>query len=176
MNNYQLRAFIRQLIVEAKEAKAKKTGKPELKTKKKISVSDHIRMIDEAGDEAGKQAKTTEIEKMVQAIEHIKSTISGLEHFDKVVGASTVKSLTADLENSLKELTKKKEELTKQAKTAKDSTEPTEKLDEKLKPSMGAGAYVKDFKKSKAPQFQDKSKAKKQNMAVAAYLSAKDKK
>jgi len=49
-------------------------------------------------------------------------------------------------------------------------------LDEKLKPSMGAGAYVKDFKKSKAPQFKGKSKAKKQDMAVAAYLGAKDKK
>ena len=48
-------------------------------------------------------------------------------------------------------------------------------LDEKLKPSMGAGEYVKDFRKSKAPQFKGKSKAKKNKMAVAAYLSAKDK-
>jgi len=48
-------------------------------------------------------------------------------------------------------------------------------LDEKLKPSMGAGAYVDDFRKSKAPQFKGKSKAKKNKMAVAAYLSAKDK-
>lgn len=50
-----------------------------------------------------------------------------------------------------------------------------DELDERLKPSMGAGAYVKDFKKSKAPQFKGKSKAKKQDMAVAAYLSAKKK-
>ena len=50
------------------------------------------------------------------------------------------------------------------------------KIDEKLKPSMGAGAYVDDFKDSKAPQFKGKSKKKKQEMAVAAYLSAKDKK
>ena len=48
-------------------------------------------------------------------------------------------------------------------------------LEEKLKPSMGAGSYVKDFNKSKAPQFKGKSKKKKQKMAVAAYLSAKDK-
>jgi len=48
-------------------------------------------------------------------------------------------------------------------------------LDEKLKPSMGAGAYVDDFKTSKAPQFKGKSKKKKNKMAVAAYLSAKDK-
>ena len=48
-------------------------------------------------------------------------------------------------------------------------------IDEKLKPSMGAGAYVDDFRTSKAPQFKGKSKKKKNKMAVAAYLSAKDK-
>jgi len=48
-------------------------------------------------------------------------------------------------------------------------------INEKLKPSMGAGAYVDDFRTSKAPQFKGKSKKKKQKMAVAAYLSAKDK-
>lgn len=50
------------------------------------------------------------------------------------------------------------------------------RVDEKLKPSMGAGEYVSDFEKSKAPQFKGKSKEKKQKMVVAAYLSAKDKK
>ena len=40
---------------------------------------------------------------------------------------------------------------------------------------MGAGAYVDDFRTSKAPQFKGKSKKKKNKMAVAAYLSAKDK-
>ena len=48
-------------------------------------------------------------------------------------------------------------------------------LTEKLKPSMGAGAYVDDFRTSKAPQFKGKSKKKKNKMAVAAYLSAKNK-
>jgi hypothetical protein len=48
-------------------------------------------------------------------------------------------------------------------------------IDEKLKPSMGAGAYVDDFRQSDAPQFKGKSKKKKNKMAVAAYLSAKDK-
>jgi len=48
-------------------------------------------------------------------------------------------------------------------------------VDEKLKPSMGAGSYINDFKTSDAPQFKGKSKKKKNKMAVAAYLSAKDK-
>mgnify|MGYP000303329221 CR=1 FL=1 len=56
-----------------------------------------------------------------------------------------------------------------------DVASEEEAIDEKLKPSMGAGAYVDDFRKSDAPQFQNKSKGKKDEMAVAAYLSAKDK-
>ena len=170
MNNIQLRAFVRQLISEAKETK--KAGKPELK-KKKVSVSDHIKMIDEAGDKAATQAKTAEVEKMIQAVENIKSTIDELEHFDKIVGVATIKSLNSDLDKSLAELNKKKEELEKQAGNMEAPVK--EKVDEKLKPSMGAGTYVKDFEKSDAPQFKGKSKAKKQDMAVAAYLSAKNK-
>ena len=48
-------------------------------------------------------------------------------------------------------------------------------INEKLKASDGAGAYVKDFKKSDAPQFKGKSDEKKQDMAIAAYLDDKDK-
>ena len=36
------------------------------------------------------------------------------------------------------------------------------------------GDVVKDFEKSKAPQFKGKSKAKKREMAIAAALSKKD--
>jgi len=49
-----------------------------------------------------------------------------------------------------------------------------EVLTEKLKPSQGAGAYVKDFYKSDAPQFKGKSKEKRREMAVAAYLQDKE--
>jgi len=52
---------------------------------------------------------------------------------------------------------------------------PSREMEEKLKPSMGAGAYVDDFRKSDAPQFKGKSKKKKQQMAIAAYLDDKDK-
>ena len=47
-------------------------------------------------------------------------------------------------------------------------------VSEKLSPSDGAGAYVKDFRKSDAPQFKGKSDKKKQQMAIAAYLDAKN--
>ena len=42
-----------------------------------------------------------------------------------------------------------------------------------LDPKDGIGSYIKDFKKSKAPQFKGKSDKKRQQMAVAAYLDAK---
>ena len=47
-------------------------------------------------------------------------------------------------------------------------------IEEKLDPSMGAGAYVKDFYKSDAPQFKGKSKKERRKMAIAAYLDAKE--
>lgn len=46
---------------------------------------------------------------------------------------------------------------------------------EKLNPSMGIGKYIKDFKKSDAPQFKGASASKRRRMAVAAYLGAKRK-
>jgi hypothetical protein len=44
---------------------------------------------------------------------------------------------------------------------------------EKLDPSMGVKKYIDDFQKSDAPQFQGKSKEKRKEMAIAAYLDAK---
>jgi hypothetical protein len=44
---------------------------------------------------------------------------------------------------------------------------------EELNPSMGAGAYIKDFQKSDAPQFKGKTKEKKRMMGIAAYMAAK---
>jgi hypothetical protein len=56
-----------------------------------------------------------------------------------------------------------------QIKALKEDSE----LKEKLSPSMGAGKYIKDFEKSDAPQFKGKSKEKRHNMAIAAFLSSK---
>ena len=50
------------------------------------------------------------------------------------------------------------------------------KMDEKLSASDDAGEWVKDFRKSDAPQFKGKSDKKKQQMAIAAYLDAKKEK
>lgn len=47
-------------------------------------------------------------------------------------------------------------------------------MGEKLDKSATAGDYVKDFQDSDAPQFKGKSKKKKQQMAIAAYLDAKE--
>ena len=43
-----------------------------------------------------------------------------------------------------------------------------------LKSNASAGDYIKDFQKSKAPQFKGKTKEKRRQMAIAAYMSKKD--
>ena len=45
---------------------------------------------------------------------------------------------------------------------------------EKLGKDADAGDYIKDFRKSKAPQFKGKSDKKIQKMAIAAYLDSKE--
>ena len=52
----------------------------------------------------------------------------------------------------------------------------TSKINEKLPKDADAGDYIKDFRKSDAPQFKGKSDKKIRDMAIAAYLDAKDKK
>jgi hypothetical protein len=47
---------------------------------------------------------------------------------------------------------------------------------EKLTKSSSVEDHVEDFKDSDAPQFKGKSQEKRRKMAVAAYLSKKDKK
>tara|TARA_R100001460_G_scaffold105099_1_gene151359 strand:- start:383 stop:817 length:435 start_codon:yes stop_codon:yes gene_type:complete len=49
-----------------------------------------------------------------------------------------------------------------------------EVMGEKLDKDADAGDYVKDFQKSDAEQFKGKSKKKRQEMAIAAYLDAQD--
>lgn len=173
MNNTQIQALVRQLVLEAKEAK--KTA-PKKAKKSSSSVNTRLEMIDEAGNRAALQAKIAKIDEDIKEAHDIKNAIpDNLGHF---VDHEIIGDLHDDLAASIEELQAKKAELEEQMKgmEAPEKKDKKEKVDEKLKPSMGAGAYVKDFKKSKAPQFQGKSKAKKQDMAVAAYLSAKDKK
>jgi hypothetical protein len=50
--------------------------------------------------------------------------------------------------------------------------EEVEELDEKLTAKTPMGTYIKDFKKSDAPQFKGKSPEKRRVMAIAAKLSA----
>ena len=48
-----------------------------------------------------------------------------------------------------------------------------EELEEKLSSSAPVGDWVEDFQKSDAPQFKEKSKKKRTQMAVAAAMDAK---
>ena len=56
----------------------------------------------------------------------------------------------------------------------KTASEMLGQVKEKLPKDADAGDYVKDFRKSDAPQFKGKSDKKKQKMAIAAYLDSKE--
>ena len=58
----------------------------------------------------------------------------------------------------------------------KSAKELIGQIKEKLPKDADAGDYVKDFRKSKAPQFKGKSDKKIQKMAIAAYLDSKEEK
>jgi hypothetical protein len=108
------------------------------------------------------QSKITTAKNMVSSAKHYLEFELKEPEIDAMVGVATEEDAIG-------------EEMTPQKSQKKGMPFKNIAVDEKLKPSMGAGAYVDDFRKSDAPQFKGKSKAKKNKMAVAAYLSAKDK-
>ena len=196
MNDTQIRAFVRQLIIEAKKAKADKKAdkKPAKKAEKKddkkepklpkssgklMDLKKEVAYLKEMsaqlqatgiteGDEQVAEAEFSNLQKFVSELSKV-----------KMAGAELKKKLDEEITATEAKIKAEKDKIKEMIGLI--SEEPAEdkkkaKVDEKLKPSMGAGTYVKDFEKSKAPQFKGKSKAKKQKMAVAAYLTAKDKK
>ena len=195
MNDFQIRAFVRQLIAEAKAKKtdkkpAKKAEKAEKKDDKKepklpkssgklMDLKKEVAYLKEMsaqlqatgiteGDEQVAEAEFSNLQKFVSELSKV-----------KMAGAELKKKLDEEITATEAKIKAEKDKIKEMIGLI--SEEPAEdkkkaKVDEKLKPSMGAGTYVKDFEKSKAPQFKGKSKAKKQKMAVAAYLTAKDKK
>ena len=76
-----------------------------------------------------------------------------------------------------KEKSKQKAHQKAMMKTARDSIKKYKKSrKEELGKNADAGDYIDDFRKSDAPQFKGKSDKKIRDMAIAAYLSKKDKK
>lgn len=185
MNNIQIRAFVRQLIAEAKDAKKTKKEEPKktMKKEEKAPKSDG-KLIDLKKELAALEQYKDELQaaKFAEKTASTEVEFANLAHFAKELDA--LKTRGVELEKEVDEkIAELKEKISDEKNKIKEmmGLTPEKKgkdkmVDEKLKPSMGAGAYVKDFEKSKAPQFKGKSKSKKQDMAVAAYLSAKDKK
>lgn len=58
--------------------------------------------------------------------------------------------------------------------TPTDPSQLAKELNEKLTPKSKPETYIKDFAKSDAPQFKGKSKEKKRQMAIAAYMANKN--
>lgn len=58
--------------------------------------------------------------------------------------------------------------------TPTDPSQLAKELNEKLTPKSKPETYIKDFAKSDTPQFKGKSKEKKRQMAIAAYMANKN--
>lgn len=197
MNINEVREVIRQVIAEVKkEGGLPKSGgklvhlKKEMEGLKKMKESLGQLQIAEGGDQQF-VAEYAHMQKFVNELEKIKAAHAKLSEMldnqitevDGKIKSETekVKEMMGLIEKAKKEPKEKKADKKadkkedKKEDEKKDDKKKAKELDEKLKPGMGAGAYVKDFEKSKAPQFKGKSKEKKQKMAIAAYLSAKDK-
>ena len=179
MDKNQIRSIIQQIITEAKKAKGDKKTKD---TKKETSSPKSSGKLVDLKKELGglKKMKESlnlssinegETEPIVAEYSHMQRFINEIEK----IKAMTAK-LAEMLDNQINEVENRIKSETHKIKEMIGLESTPEVVDEKLKPSMGAGAYVKDFEKSKAPQFKGKSKEKKDKMAVAAYLSAEDKK
>ena len=183
MNQSALRLFVRSIISEAKEKKVKEEPKKTMKKEEKAPKSSG-KLVDLKKELAAlKQYKEElEVAKFAEKTASTEVEFADLAKFAKELDALKAKgvALEKQVDDKIAELeTRISDEKNKIKEMMGLTTEKKGKdkmVDEKLKPSMGAGAYVKDFEKSKAPQFKDKSKEKKDKMAVAAYLSAKDKK
>jgi hypothetical protein len=108
---------------------------------------------------------------------------SDAQAFKKHVDSAPHKSVYADLNEGLDIIARADYKLNKAGKKSHkeivfhngsvDQEKDDELKREELNPSMGAGAYIKDFQKSDAPQFKGKSKEKKRMMGIAAYMAAK---
>jgi hypothetical protein len=180
MNQSALRLFVRSIISEAKEVKdTKKAEKKDTKLPKSsgklMDLKKELAALEQYRDEI-------QLAKFAEKTAETEIEFADLYKFKKELDAIKEKGikLESDLEAKIEEIKAKigaeKGKIKEMIGLTTEKKSKDKMVDEKLKPSMGAGAYVKDFEKSKAPQFKDKPKEKKDKMAVAAYLSAKDKK
>ena len=92
----------------------------------------------------------------------IKEALDAQEREDKI---NSIVRLLANLEEA---------DLNYIMTTVRNEMDNQEDLGEDLGKNAKAGEYVKDFEDSDAPPFKGKSKKKKQQMAIAAYLDAQN--
>lgn len=108
---------------------------------------------------------------------HISKTVSRKEGIAKAVSRLTKESV----EQIVEKLVGKQHKIDKNKNNKIDAQdfkllrkEEIEQVDEKMAPGADAGKYIKDFEQSDAPQFKGKSKEKRRQMAIAAYMSQKN--
>jgi chromosome segregation ATPase len=146
MDNSQLRTYIRQLIIEAKKEKIKKTAPKKMK-KASSSVATRLGMIDEAGNKAALQAKIAKIEEDIKEAQEIKNAIpENVSHF---VAPKIISDMHNDLAASIEELQEKKAELEEQMstmdKTVDEANKKMQSAQKGKEKMMGENKGTKNF-------------------------------
>jgi hypothetical protein len=98
---------LKQIVVNMlNEAKARKGKKP-----LKEAMTDRIKMIDEAGDQAAMEAKIMRIDEEIQQAEALKAHLSSASTLREYVSTEKVDDMLNELDTNILELQTKKEEL-----------------------------------------------------------------
>lgn len=160
-------------------------GASDLSDRFGLKAKNRIKGIQRAATRLAKE----EVEQIdeVGVMKKVRRAIAGWGAFDKDKPKDVVKNTKSMSSDALSRIaTAKKDSFSLknspaalQQKVAKHElekrsvSEKVEQVDEVLKPSMGASAYISDFVHSKNPKFAGKSKAERTKMALGAYYGAK---
>ena len=137
--------------------------------KKELSIvqKSHAKMEKEEAKEKEKANEAPTPEDHASALNHFKDQYLNAKRNKDDKGANDAARVYHDYSTKLSDLYQRK------LKGLAMGEETNPYLQETLSPNDSAGEYVSDFEKSGAPQFKGKTKEKRVQMAVAAYMSAK---
>lgn len=154
MNHFQLRAFVQQVITEAKAKKAKDTKKEEPKKDKKSVKKEEPKkekakkssnLVEMKKELAGLKEKSAKIDELIADWEQVKSMAEKIsyEGGDIEIGADAKDDIIEECDKEIEKLKKEKEDIKKDMASLEENT-----LSEinKIKEMMGLGAK-KDKKK-----------------------------
>ena len=152
MNQSALRLFVRSLIMEAKEKKAKDEPKKDKKEAPKKAVKKEPKktsgnLVEMKKDLAALKEKSSKIDDLIGEWEQMKSSAENMSYSgeqDVEIGADLRDSIIEDCNKEIEKLKKEKESIDKEIADLKENT--TNEIN-KIKEMMGLTSKDKDKKK-----------------------------